>query len=170
MKTGLALALFFLVVFSSIASAATLTINYTASDAVLCRKYCVYKNQPQYTAGLAALVPANFSSSEMSMSAEITEENDDMYIILTKKDVDVSNREAFLKDATFSDLINPSFGFPIIDIFSVIIGLQYNSIYLVSSILGQGIGPGAYSLVFRNNGTIITGPGAGSTGIVVEVI
>ena len=170
MKIKLFLLFIFLILFSFIAYAATLTVNYNATNAELCKKFCVYKNVgSEYTVGLGSPTAKNISDG-MSLTATITDANDDMYIILTKPNIDVSNREAFLKEKTFSDLINPSFGYPIIDIFSILIGLQYTDIYLKSIPLEGGIGPGLYSLVLRNNGTISSGPGAGSTEVIVEVI
>jgi len=170
MKIKLILLVILLILFSFTASAASLTVNYTASNAVLCKKYCVYKNQPSYTIGLGSPTATNITDTTMSLTAEITEEKDDAHIILTKPNVDVSKREVFLKESNFDDLINPSFGYPIIDIFSIFIGLQYNNIYLKSIALDRGLGPGTYSLILRNNGTITSGPGAGSTSVIVEVI
>jgi len=170
MKPMLLFTLFLLVLSSAAASAVNLTVEYSASDAQPCTKYCVYKNQPSYTIGLGSSTAKTFETSAMSLTSEITGENNDMYIILTDPDTDISNREAFLKERNFDDLINPSFGYPIIDVFSIVVGLNYNNIYLTSTALEQGIGSGIYSLVFRNNGTISSGAGAGSTEVVVEVI
>ena len=171
MKTRLVFLVVFLVLFSAAAFASNVTVTYSASNGELCNKHCVYKNENQYTVGLGSSSALNISKgSELSLTAEITDENDDLYIIMTKKDTEVADMEAFLKDRNFADLVNPSFGYPIIDIFTVMIGLQYSDIYIVSAALQQGLGKGLYSLVLRNNGTISSGPGAGSTEVVVDIV
>jgi hypothetical protein len=158
-----------LVLSSVIVSAANVTISYSASGSSLCKKFCVYKNQPTYTVGIGSSNSINISD-DMSLTAQITDADDEAYIILTSQGTDISSREAFLKEKNFPELVNPSFGFPIIDVFSVLIGLHYNDIYINSAALGQGISSGIYSVVLKNNGTISSGPGAGSTAVVVEVI
>jgi hypothetical protein len=162
--------LILLTVLSHIASAATLTVEYSASSPSLCKKYCVYKNEPAYTVGLGSSTATAINDSPMSITATVTEENDDALIILTEKNTVISNREAFLKEKTLPTLINPSFGFPIKDIFSVMLSLQYAGIYMSSVALDNGIGPGTYSLMLKNNGTISSGPHQGSTEVVIEVI
>jgi len=98
MKIKLFLLFIFLILFSFIAYAATLTVNYNATNAELCKKFCVYKNVgSEYTVGLGSPTAKNISDG-MSLTATITDANDDMYIILTKPNLNANILVCMLTD------------------------------------------------------------------------
>jgi len=163
----LVLALAFVLVFASFASASTFTVSYSASGATECKNYCVYKIEPGYTVGLASSVASSISNS-MSLTSQIDSREDEVYIVFTKTGTDVSAREGYLQDKKFATLVDPSFAYPIRSVSKILVGLSYNDVYINSSTLSRGIGPGLYSLVLRNKGQILSGVNAGKTQVTVD--
>lgn len=159
-----AIALF---VLAQVSCASTFTVTYSASGATECKSYCVYKSESGHTVGLASTVASSVSNS-MSLTSVIDPREDEAYIIFTKENTDVSARESYLSDKSFSLLADPSFAYPVRGVARILVGLRYNDIYLNSSTVSRGIGPGIYSLVLRNKGQILSGPDAGKTQVTVD--
>ncbi|MBW3017305.1 hypothetical protein KY316_02945 [Candidatus Woesearchaeota archaeon] len=142
--------------FANIACASTLTVTYSTAGAEECNDYCVYMVQSAYTIGIASPVAVSKDTS-MSLTSEISASDDDAYLIFTQGNTDVSSRESYLREKSFDNLFDPSFGYPVKGISKVRVGLRYSDIYLNSSSLKNAIGPGLYSIIFRNRGQLSSG-------------
>lgn len=168
MKPYLLIGIVVLILSGILASASTFTVSYS-EPGTECSSYCVYKIQPSYTAGIASSTAVSKSASPMSITSTIDSGQDEAYVIFTKTGTDVSARESYLAKKTFTTMFDPSFGYPIRGISKIRVGLGYKDIYLNSTTVDKGIGPGLYSLIFRNKGQIISGPDAGKTQVFVSL-
>src|SRR3989338_124758 len=109
-----------------------------------------YARTPSIAVGLAS----DSSKSSLSASSNLLQisssEDGSTYIFATKKDAEIKAVDSYLKERSFIEMINPSFGYPIKrDVFVIDVSLIYDDIAIVGN---RTLGAGRYDLLVRNLG------------------
>ena len=114
----------------------------------------VYLKEEDYAVGIATESRiANIGSNDDSISIS-SDNKDQSYIFMTKRSANIANKEDYLKQMEFIELINPSFGYLITDEYTIIDKLSYDNIEIKGSV---NLFPGYYNLEITNKGYDLEG-------------
>ncbi|MBN2567410.1 hypothetical protein JXB02_04985, partial [Candidatus Woesearchaeota archaeon] len=110
----------------------------------------IYYETPSYAVGIASdssRITKTSADGRMELSYNLLDGTS--YLFLTRPAQNLRQKERYLKTRTFTELINPSFGYPLDKDYLVSAGLEFPDILVSGS---QSISDGRYSLMIRNAG------------------